>query len=160
MRQAVEIAPGLLVLHGNQLEQLRQLITGWVASHPLRPLESAVMVVQSNGIAQWLRMALAADPEFAPDGTQIGGGCGIAAAVDVQLPARFLWQVYRAVLGAEAIPTESPLDKQPLTWRLLRLLPSLLKEAEFSPLARYLSDEGMGRRRYQLAERLADLYDQ
>lgn len=160
MRQAVEIAPGLLVLHGNQLEQLRQLMTGWVASHPLRPLESDVMVVQSNGIAQWLRMALAADPEFAPDGTQIGGGCGIAAAVNVQLPARFLWQVYRAVLGADAIPTESPLDKQPLTWRLLRLLPSLLKEAEFSPLARYLSDDGLGRRRYQLAERLADLYDQ
>ncbi len=160
MRQAVDIAPGLLVLHGNQLEQLRQLVTGWVASHPLRPLESDVMVVQSNGIAQWLRMALAADPEFAADGTQTGGGCGIAAAVDVQLPARFLWQVYRAVLGAEAIPTESPLDKQPLTWRLLRLLPSLLTQTDFAPLARYLSDDAFGRRRYQLAERLADLYDQ
>jgi len=160
MRQAVEIAPGLLVLHGNQLEQLRQLVTAWVASHPLRPLESDVMVVQSNGIAQWLRMALAADPEFAPDGTQTGGGCGIAAAVDVQLPARFLWQVYRAVLGAEAIPTESPLDKQPLTWRLLRLLPSVLTQPDFAPLARYLSDDALGRRRYQLAERLADLYDQ
>lgn len=160
MRQAVDIAPGLLVLHGNQLEQLRQLVTGWVASHPLRPLESDVMVVQSNGIAQWLRMALAADPEFASDGTQTGGGCGIAAAVDVQLPARFLWQVYRAVLGADAIPTESPLDKQPLTWRLLRLLPALLTQPDFAPLARYLSDDAFGRRRYQLAERLADLYDQ
>lgn len=160
MRQAVDIAPGLLVLHGNQLEQLRQLVTGWVASHPLRPLESDVMVVQSNGIAQWLRMALAADPEFAVDGTQTGGGCGIAAAVDVQLLARFLWQVYRAVLGADAIPTESPLDKQPLTWRLLRLLPSLLTQPDFAPLARYLSDDALGRRRYQLAERLADLYDQ
>jgi len=160
MRQAVDIAPGLLVLHGNQLEHLRQLVTSWVASHPLRPLESDVMVVQSNGIAQWLRMALAADPEFAADGTQIGGGCGIAAAVDVQLPARFLWQVYRAVLGADAIPTESPLDKQPLTWRLLRLLPQVLTQPEFAPLARYLSDDALGRRRYQLAERLADLYDQ
>lgn len=160
MRQAVEIAPGLLVLHGNQLEQLRQLVTAWVASHPLQPLESDVMVVQSNGIAQWLRMALAADPEYGPDGRQIGGGCGIAAAVDVQLPARFLWQVYRAVLGAEAIPKESPLDKQPLTWRLLRLLPSLLTQPDFAPLARYLTDDAQGRRRYQLAERLADLYDQ
>lgn len=146
------LAPGFMVLHGNRLESLRQLVVDWMREHPLAPLENEVVLVQSNGIAQWLEMALAADPE--------DGGCGIAAALDVQLPAQFLWQLYRGVLGADSVPGSSPLDKQPLTWRLLRLLPALLEDPAFAPLQRFLADDDDCRKRYQLAERLADLFDQ
>src|SRR5690606_1575750 len=89
-----------------------------------------------------------------------GGGCGIAAAIDVQLPASFLWQAYRAVLGREAIPRVSVLDKGPLTWRLMRLLPPLLDRDSFAPLRRFLAEDDDLRKRHQLAERLADLFDQ
>ena len=111
-----------------------------------------MILVQSNGIAQWLQMALAADTDQ--------GGSGIAAALDVQLPARFLWDSYRGVLGRDAVPEQSPLDKQPLLWRLMRLLPELLEQPEFVPLKRFLADDSDCRKRYQLAERLADLFDQ
>lgn len=144
-----ELSPGFIVIHGNQLEQLRELAVQWMRAYPLRPLENEVLLVQSNGIAQWLKLALAED-----------SGCGIAAAVKVELPARFLWQAYRQVLGDEAIPKLSPLDKAPLTWRLLRLLPSLLDDPLFAPLKRFLADDHDLRKRYQLAERLADLFDQ
>ncbi|MCU1719466.1 exodeoxyribonuclease V subunit gamma [Pseudomonas sp. 5P_3.1_Bac2] len=144
-----QLSPGLMVIHGNRLEALRTLAVTWMREQPLRPLENEVLLVQSNGIAQWLKLALAEDD-----------GCGIAAALDVGLPARFLWQVYRAVLGSEAIPKVSPLDKAPLTWRLMRLLPSLLAEESFAPLRRFLADDHDLRKRYQLAERLADLFDQ
>lgn len=93
-----ELQPGLVVIHGNHLEELRALAVQWMRTHPLRPLENEVLLVQSNGIAQWLKLALAEDPH--------NGGCGIAAALDVQLPARFLWQVYRGVLGRR--PRRSP----------------------------------------------------
>jgi len=146
------IVPGLMVLHGNRLEELRDVLVGWLARTPLRPLEDERVLVQSNGIAQWFRMALARGRDE--------GGLGIAAAVDVELPGRFLWEAYRAVLGREAVPQESPFDKSRLVWRLMRLLPAVSHEAGFEPLAAFLGDGSDARKRHQLAERLADLYDQ
>ena len=102
MPASPELSPGLIVIHGNHLEELRALAVQWMRRYPLRPLENEVLLVQSNGIAQWLKLALAEDPE-----EDDSGGCGIAAALDVQLPARFLWQVYRGVLGAQTTPQSS-----------------------------------------------------
>jgi exodeoxyribonuclease V gamma subunit len=147
----VPIEPGLMVIHGNRLEDLRNLLTAWLARTPLRPLENELMLVQSNGIAQWLKLALARAPAQ--------GGLGISAAVDMQLPGRFLWTAYRAVLGEAAVPATSPFDKSRLTWRLLRLLPGLLHQADFKPLSDFLSGDDWNKR-FQLAERIADLFDQ
>jgi DNA helicase/exodeoxyribonuclease V, gamma subunit (EC 3.1.11.5) len=145
------IEPGLMVLHGNRLEDLRDILVGWLRQAPLRPLEDERILVQSNGIAQWFRLALArAESE---------GGLGIAASVNVELPGRFLWDAYRAVLGRDAVPPESPFDKSRLVWRLMRLLPALAREPVFEPLAAFLGDGGDARKCHQLAERLADLYD-
>ena len=146
------LQPGLMVLHGNRPEDLRQLLVAWMQRHPLAPLENEVVLVQSNGIAQWLKLALAAEPAE--------GGLGIAAALDVQLPAQFLWRAYRAVLGREAVPERSPLDEAPLAWRLMRLLPTLRDAPGFEPLARFLAGDADLRKRHQLALRLADLLDQ
>ncbi|MGO2056064.1 MAG: exodeoxyribonuclease V subunit gamma, partial [Halomonadaceae bacterium] len=95
------LAPGFMVVHANRLEDLRGLAVEWMRRHPLSPLENETILVQSNGIGQWLKLALAEDPAQ--------GGAGIAAALNVTLPARFLWQAYRTVLtqltaDAEAVP--------------------------------------------------------
>jgi len=158
---------GFMVIQGNRLEALRALLTSWMQSHPLHPLENEVVLVQSNGIGQWLQLALAQDPlaadASAPDGG--AGGCGIAAAIDLMLPGRFLWQAYRALLGD--LPDISAYDKAPLSWRLFRLLGDLDALAEtpeelarLAPLRGFLDADGDVRRRHQLALRLADLYDQ
>ena len=144
-----ELPPGFTVIHSNRMEDLRKTAVSWVCKHPLAPLENETFIVQSNGMAQWLKLALAENE-----------GCGISAAVSFQLPARFLWQAYRAVLGDDGIPLESPYDKERLKWRLMRLLPLLSAEKSFSPLSRFLSDDPDLRKQYQLACRLADLYDQ
>lgn len=141
-----------MIVHGNHLEELRSLAVNWMRQQPLHPLEPEVILVQSNGIAQWLKLALADDIE--------NDGCGIAAAIDIQLPSRFLWQTYRTVLGEQAVARQSPLDKDPLTWRLLRLLPTYLDNPRFSALKQFLVDDTDQRKHYQLAERLADLFDQ
>ncbi|WP_300273764.1 exodeoxyribonuclease V subunit gamma [Halomonas sp.] len=146
------LQPGFMVIHGNRLESLRGLAVEWMRRHPLGPLENETILVQSNGISQWLKLALAED--------RAHGGAGIAAALDVTLPARFLWQAYRAVLGEEQVPPVSPFDKPRLVWRLMRLLPTLLGSPTFAPLARFLEDDDDLRKRHQLAERLADLFDQ
>ena len=137
------ITPGLLILHGNQMEMLREAVFDWLRNHPLGPLEQETIMVQSNGFAEWLKIALARE-------------LGVCAATRVALPARFLWEAYRAMLGRERVPPRSPFDKDPLTWRLMRLLPALLQEPVFAPLTHFLGD-GCPERRLQLAERLADL---
>ncbi|MCC5882075.1 MAG: exodeoxyribonuclease V subunit gamma [Halomonas sp.] len=155
------LTPGFMVVHGNRLEDLRGVAVEWMKRHPLAPLENETILVQSNGIGQWMKLALAAD--------EADGGSGIAAALDVTLPARFLWQAYRAVLNHQeqhvegdpnAVPATSPFDKSRLLWRLLRLLPELMPRDEFAPLRRFLEDDNDLRKHHQLAERLADLLDQ
>ncbi|MBD9443690.1 exodeoxyribonuclease V subunit gamma [Pseudomonas sp. PDM04] len=155
MPDATSLSAGFMVVHGNRLDELRSLVVSWMRRYPLAPLENEIALVQSNGIAQWLKLALAEDPQ-----EDDMGGCGIAAAIDVQLPGSFMWQLYRMVLGRDEIPVKSLLDKAPLTWRLMRLLPQLIDQAHFEPLQRFLTDDGDLRKRYQLAERLADLFDQ
>ncbi|ANN65155.1 exodeoxyribonuclease V subunit gamma [Bordetella bronchialis] len=150
------LPPGLIVIHSNLSESLRDVLVGWMRGHPLGPLEREVVLVQSSGIAQWLKLALAADPR--PGAA--GGGAGIAAAFEFLLPSRFLWRAYRAVLGAAAVPEVSPFDKPRLMWRLLRLLPEVMEQPVYAPLRRFLRDDADCRKRYQLAERLADVFDQ
>ena len=55
-----DIRPGLFILQGNRLELLRDALLEWLAQQPLAPLEEEVILVQSNGAAEWLKMALAA----------------------------------------------------------------------------------------------------
>lgn len=146
------IAPGFMVVHGNHPEALRNLMVAWMARHPLLPLEDEWVLVQSNGVAQWLKLSLAADAEQ--------GGAGISAALQTALPASFIWQAYRSVLGAASVPGTSPFDKSLLVWRLIRLLPGLLEEEVFAPLRQFLADDADMRKLHQLAARLSDLIDQ
>ncbi|WP_310385051.1 exodeoxyribonuclease V subunit gamma, partial [Roseateles sp.] len=140
------ITPGLLVLHGNRAELLGEAVFEWLRRQPLGALEEEIFLVQSNGVAEWLKMTLAEQN-------------GICAATRVELPGRFLWRSYRQMLGFEAVPALSRLDKLPLTWSLMRLLPELMERPGFEPLAGFLRLGGM-ERRLQLASALADLFDQ
>jgi len=153
--------PGFLVIHGNRAEDLRDLVVRWMQRYPPPPLGRDTVITQSNGMAQWLTFSLAGQPASADaPGALFGGGLGICAGLDTVLPARFTWWAYRAVLGADVVPEASPVDKPRLVWRLMRVLPQTLDDPAFAPLARFLrADEGM-RRRLQLCQRLADLYDQ
>ncbi len=99
------LKPGFIALHGNRSEDLAQAVIAWLASHPLDPLEQEVVLVQSNGIAEWFKMELARQ-------------LGVCGSTRVELPGRFLWRTYRELLGPRAVPRDSPLDKLPMTWRL------------------------------------------
>ena len=83
---------GLAVIHANHLETLTDLTVQWLQDNPLAPLEDEIFLVQSNGMAQWLKLKLASDQ-----------ACGISAAQRFQMPARFLWAAYRSVLGEQMV---------------------------------------------------------
>lgn len=136
----------LRIYHSNQLDILKELIATLIEREPLsNPFTGEVVLVQSHGMAQWLQMQLA--QRF-----------GIAANIDFPLPASFIWQMFTCVLAD--IPQESAFSKEAMTWKLMVLLPSMLSSAEFAVLNGYLADDADRRKHYQLASRIADLFDQ
>jgi exodeoxyribonuclease V gamma subunit len=143
---------GFMVVHGNRLELLRELVVTWIRNHPLNPLDSEIVLVQSNGIAQWLKLGLARNPA--------DGGLGISGAVHTMLPQRFVWSGYRAVLGEERLSRHAPFDSETLVWRLMRLWPSLISQPAFAPISRYLENDADLRKQYQLSLRVAALFQQ
>jgi exodeoxyribonuclease V gamma subunit len=140
------LSTGFIALHSHRAEVLADTLTGWLRAHPLAPLEDEVVLVQSNGMAEWIKIELARQ-------------AGVCAATRVELPSRFLWRTYRQVLGKQQVPADSPLDKLPMTWRLMALLPNCLDDPVFQPVAGFLRGDEPDRL-WQLASRLADLFDQ
>lgn len=134
------------VYHSNQLDLLKTLAAFHIENQPLRdPFQSEVVLVQSPGMAQWLQMSLA--EQF-----------GIAANITFPLPASFIWDMFVRVLPG--IPKESAFSKASMSWKLMTILPKLLPRPEFAMLSHYLSDDEDKRKLFQLASRVADLYDQ
>ncbi|WP_312046552.1 exodeoxyribonuclease V subunit gamma, partial [Erwinia sp.] len=134
------------VYHSNQLDLLKTLAAFHIENQPLRdPFQSEVVLVQSPGMAQWLQMSLA--EQF-----------GIAANIAFPLPASFIWDMFVRVLPG--IPKESAFSKASMSWKLMTILPKLLSRPEFVMLSHYLSDDEDKRKLFQLASRVADLYDQ
>lgn len=146
---------GFFAIHSNHLEDLRYSLVHLLETNPLGPLDDDVILIQSNGIAQWLKQALAQSPQ------QQNGGLGIAAGLKFQLPSEFIWSTYRAVLPKGTVPLASPFDKNRLVWRLYRMLPHLVpNNPVYQPLQRFLVGQEPQLRAYQLAQKLADLFDQ
>lgn len=140
------IRPGLLVLHGNRMEDLRDLTLHCFTQWPLAALEEEILLVSSHGAGEWLKMSWAQHS-------------GIFAAARVQLPARFQWQMYRQILIQEALPTRAPLDRESLLWRLMHRLPELSGDPRFEVILGRLRGADAGQW-YPWALHLADLYDQ
>ena len=100
------LPPGFIAFHSNRLESLTDIMLTFMQREALSPLEEDIILVQSNGMAEWVKMELA-------------NKIGVCAAIRVELPSRFLWRTYRQVLGAEEVPQNCPLDKLPMTWLLM-----------------------------------------
>lgn len=134
------------VYHSNQLDLLKSLTAALIKGRPLRdPFQPEVILVQSNGMAQWMQMELAAH-------------FGIAANIKFSLPASFIWHMFTRVLPD--IPDESAFTKQAMTWRLMALLPCLCQQPDFAMISEYLHDDDDKRKIFQFAARMADLFDQ
>lgn len=96
-------------------------------------------------MTQWLRMTLAS--RF-----------GATTNIEFPLPTSFIWGMSIHVL--RDIPGKSAFSKQSMSWKLITLLPQHLGEDDFTLLCQYLSDDNGKHRLFQLAVRVADLYDQ
>ncbi|MGE0385784.1 MAG: exodeoxyribonuclease V subunit gamma [Gammaproteobacteria bacterium] len=134
----------LYVYQSNRLEVLADRLVRTIDAHPLPPLAGEQIVVGSAQCGRWLALRIA-------DLT------GICANTRFVLPARFLWDQFRAVLGD--LPHTGSFEPQVLAWRIFALLPALAPRPGFDELRRYL-DGADERMRMDLARRLAQVFDQ
>ncbi|NTV12949.1 MAG: exodeoxyribonuclease V subunit gamma [Desulfobulbaceae bacterium] len=128
----------------NRLEALVAALVAVTGAEPLPPFAPETVVVQSGGMARWLSYQLAVAQ-------------GICANLDCPFPNDLMARLFRLVLPELAArPT---VDRQILQWQLLRILPELVVRPEYTLLADYLGG-GSELKKYQLAGRLADRFDQ
>ena len=145
MTEPAQHPAGLQLFTSNRLETLAALLAEAARVPLASPFEPEVVVVQSQGMARWLQFELARR-------------LGVCAHVQFPFPKGFAWKLFRAAdsgLAAEPDPgTES------LAWRLMQLLPEHAPQDGFESVAHYLANDADGRKRFQLARRLAHLFDQ
>ena len=134
------------VYHSNQLSLLKDLLVALMQQSPLEnPFDNETVLVQSPGMAQWLQL-------------EIASTTGIAANIDFPMPASFIWQQFIHIL--QDVPDSSPFNKMSMTWHIMQLLPECLADPDFSALAHYLEADDECRKRFQLSQKIADIFDQ
>ncbi len=131
--------------HSNDLEILKGILVHQMQESPVGPFGQEAILVQSQGMSHWLKL-------------QLADSLGIAAQVDFPLPSSFVWQVFNCL--KPALPERSHFDKQIMAWKLMRLLPQLAQTAGCEAIAHYLYNDAGGVKCYQLAQIIADVFDQ
>ena len=130
----------------NRLENLARQLAGETLRSPLSsPFTTEQIIVPTQGLAQWLKL------EFARRH-------GIAANLELPFPRAFFFGLMGKMLSAEV--RAGLIEPEALTWRLMEKLEPLLVQPAFGEIKNYLTNAPDPRRKFQLAERIAGLFDQ
>jgi len=127
---------------GNRLETLAERLADEIRRNPLDPFEPERIVVPHPTLGRWLVLALAKE-------------LGIAANVSIELPAQFAWSIMHDALGT--LSRDTPFAPDRLRWRIYDRVAGLDGPGT-APVRNYLGD-GDPRKRFELADRLAWVYD-
>jgi len=134
----------LTIHYGNRLEALAARLADVLGQPLSAALAPEEVVVQNHGMARWLSLELAKRQ-------------GVLANTRFRFPAEFVWSMFEAVL--DQVPARSAFDPAVLKWRVLKRLQASEAGGVAPALEAYLAD-GDDRRAYDLAERIAGLFDQ
>jgi len=130
----------MLYLHlSNRPQALAAALAAVMRADPLPLLEEETVVVPSSALARWL-------------GFRLADALGIAMRITFDFPAIQVWRLFGRVLPDVAANT--PFDPVQMRWRLLRLI-----VAGGPPAVQHYLQGDDGRRAWELAGRLAGLFD-
>ncbi len=135
----------MYIYQSNRLETLCDGLYQVLATPLTDPLKPEIIVVQNPGMARWLSQHIAEQT-------------GIAAHLHFPLPATFIWDIFSSTLGK--LPDLSLFSRDVLLWRILSALDQLLSEPSMAEIAAYLHDDPDASKRFQLAGKITDLFDQ
>lgn len=135
-----------LFLHlSNRLENLAECLATQLASSRADPMTSRAIVVSSADTARWL-------------GMQIATHRGLAMGLRFPFLRGTIDELATAMLGGQR-RCSTRYGRDALTWWLYDRLPEFLAHPRFALVAAYLQG-GTVKRRFELARRVASLFDQ
>ncbi|MGH1449690.1 MAG: exodeoxyribonuclease V subunit gamma [Pseudomonadaceae bacterium] len=127
----------------NRVERLLDALTDVVGPPLPDPLQPECIVVSSRGMNTWLSM-------------QLSERLGVWAGGQFPFPRRFVDDLFAKVAPQGPAWT----DPQQLLWPILAELPALLGTPPFIELRRFVERDDTGRHLFQLAHRIAHVFDQ
>ncbi|MFW6323432.1 MAG: exodeoxyribonuclease V subunit gamma [Desulfovibrionales bacterium] len=134
----------LQIFFSNRMEVLADTLTGLLNRPLSSPFVSEQIVVQSRGMERWLSMHLARQH-------------GICANIRFPFPVAFFHELFLHHLPE--MEEEYPYEQDVLTWRILDLFSRIHDDPRLFPLGEYVSAPPRDLKSYQLARRLALLFD-
>ncbi len=135
---------GFYVHRSNRAELLADALCDVLAEPQSDPFAREVVAIPSRGLERWVSMELAQR-------------LGVCAHVDFPFPARFLADRFDEVLDVGEVSERWRPDH--LIFSVLGQVPRHLDDPAFAPLAAYLDGEPYGRKAWQLAQRIAGVFD-
>lgn len=140
----------LIVHRSNRPDALLDALVD-VLRRPLAggPFVEELIAVSSRGLETWLEMELARR-------------LSLAANLRFPFPRALVHELMAAGLGMgpEGLAAFESLSRPRLAWRILAALDTLIDAPDFAALASYVHDDARGTKRFQLAERIAEVFDQ
>ena len=143
------MAPGFHIFVSNRLEVLVRQLAREI-SHPRGGAAAAVLrpeaiVIQSRGMERWLALELARH-------------LGICAHCVFPFPNAFLQELSKRLLPHR--PAESVFEREAMAFAIMQRLPEFSSRPGCEHLRRYLAEDPTHLKRYQLAVKIADTFDQ
>lgn len=136
---------GLNLFTGNRLEILAMGLSKILEAPTGNPLKEDVVVLQSQGMARWLSLALARNN-------------GICANVRWRFPNAFLQDMF--ALAVPGLADTRRFDAKSAAWKIMGNLSAWTAQPAFAQVAHFLGGDGDALKRYQISELLADTLDQ
>ncbi len=135
----------MFILHSsNKTENLATQLSVVIETLPLdSPFSKEVFLIQSQGMERWLSQQLAQTFK-------------VWANYEFLFPTKFFSTVAQRL---DSRLTDAAFDRHKMTWRIENVLREL-NDDDFLPLKQYLAGESPELKRYQLAQELAQLFDQ
>lgn len=135
-----------IVIHiSNRMEILIDHLADVVSLSIDSPLIPESIVVQSQGMSRWISMELAKKN-------------GVWANCNYIFPNKFIKDMFKTSMSE--IEQSELFESEILTWRIIQQLRLLLDKTEFVELQAYITNNDSELKIYQLAEKIADTFDQ
>ena len=109
------------------------------------PFAQEIIIVQSKGMEHWISMELARRH-------------GICANIDFPFPNAFVYEMFQKVIPD--FSEDHYFDPDIMAWNIMKLILSCITKPAFKSIKSYLDKPNKDLRRFQLAERIADTFDQ
>lgn len=129
----------------NRLEILAEKFSSVISTPLLSPMDEEIIIVQSSGMGRWISMTFARH-------------YGVCANFKFYFPNAFAREIFSKVIPD--IQESSPFQPKIMSWRIMRLLQSFKKRKGFESIDLYLGEKRDNLKCFQLAERIADTFDQ